>query len=513
MKKLNEFMDVDLDIEIAKKSHLDFIDYTWQRKENFIIGNHTKVICSEIDEAIKLYRQGISPFLIIMVPPRHGKTDIISRYLPPHFLGEFPESEILVATYGQDLSNEISVFSRDLICSPEYKKIYPGIELNPNNKSIQNWKLDNGIGGTHWVGVGGGSTGRGYHLGIIDDYMKDRQNAESETIREKQWYWFTNVFMTRSAPVSITIILATPWHVDDIIGRIKKEMKKNKNFPQFKIITMGYKSDDYEGGYLFLKRFSATWYKQKEAALGTYGVASLLQCNPVLRGGNMLKTDKIKIIDESELPENLKWVRGWDLASSKKERVKSDPDYTVGVQMAIVWIKQSEVDIKIPHIYIKDVVRLREEAPARNRIIIQTTKMDGPTVKVGIETVAGYKDAYTIMKDVLQGVALVRNINVSSDKVSRASALEPIFEAGNVYLVKGEWNKKFIMEVGAFPSGKHDDQVDGLIAGYEMQKSGPVSSETVSSSKSEVTEHRDVDISERKEDRGRFEGGSRSNLI
>jgi len=510
---IDDIMNIDVDAELARRHHLDFIDYTWQKSDKFIIGHHTRVICNEIDMAIEGYNKGIDQFVIVTVPPRHGKTDIISRYLPPHFLGMFPESEVLVATYGQDLSNEISTFSRDIIGSPEYMKVYPDIRLNPKSKSIQNWKLDNGKGGTHWVGIGGGSTGRGYHLGIIDDFIKDRQDAESEIIREKQWRWFTDVLMKRRAPVSITFILATPWHVDDLIGRIKKKMKKDPVFPQFKIITLPYKSDDYEKEYLFLERFPESWYLAQESVLGMYGIASLLQCNPVLRGGNLLKTSNVKIIDESELPEGLRFVRGWDLASSEKQRIKQDPDYTVGVLAAIKWVMKKEINQKMAIIYIKDVVRIRSEAPERNSRIIQTVKLDGGNVRVGIETVAGYKDTYTIMKDILKGICMVKNINVSRDKMSRASALEPVFEIGNVYLVEGDWNKKFLSEVSSFPSGAHDDQVDGLVVCWEMMKSGPVSDATVSSENAEIKAVREVDIKERTEERGKFDGSGRRSMI
>jgi predicted phage terminase large subunit-like protein len=520
--EINDFINIDFEVEKAKKSHIEFIKYTWQKSTPFIIGHHTKVICDKIDKAIEGYKQGKNQFLIIQVPFRHGKSDIISRYLPPHFLGMFPGNEVVVSSYSADLSHLFSRFARDLIDSKEYKKVYPNIELNKSSKSVSEWsikqkdkngKYKKGTGETQWVGTGGGLTGRGYHLGIVDDYLKNREEAESETIRKKCWEWFKDVFMTRRAPVSITIILATPWHTDDLIGRIKKETKKDPKFPKFEITTIPAESDKYPTGYLFPERFPVIWYEGQKATLGTYGTASLLQCNPILRGGNMLKTDKIKIIEESELPPNLKFSRGWDLASSKKERVKDDPDFTVGVLASIQWRKNKETNIRVPHIYIKDIERLREEAPKRNRVIIQTTKMDGGSVKVGVETVAGYKDAYTILKEVLMGVALVRNINVSSDKVSRASALEPIFEAGHIYLVRGDWNKKFISEAGSFPSGKHDDQIDGLIVCYEMQKAGPVSTETVSTQTTEVTENRAVDISERKEERGQFQSHDRKSLI
>ena len=471
----NELLVNEAPKELARRYHLEFIDYCWLKLDKFLHGKHTIEICERLDKAFEDYDNGISTFLIIKVPFRHGKTDIISRFLPPHYLGKYPDNEVLISTYGADFANEISRASRNIIKSDKYRELYPNVQISTESASVQNWGVKDRLGSTHWVGVGGSITGKGYQLGIIDDFLKNREDAESQTIREKQWQWFTDVFLTRRAPVSITIILATPWHADDIMGRIDSEMKTNDKFPKFETIRYPAFDNKYPKGVLFPERFGIEWYDQQRATLGTYGTASLLQCSPILKGGNVLKTDGIKIVTQDQMPfyTNLKWYRGWDLASTEKQLLKNDPDYTVGLLMAIHYVD------KVPHLYIKDVRRMQEEAPKRNRIICQCAKMDGGSVKIGIESVAGYKDTYTTMKEILKGVSSVIEINVSKDKLVRAGVLEPIFEAGNVHLFKGEWNYSFIEECSEFPSGKHDDQVDALVCAYDMARTKGGSFEAV----------------------------------
>jgi len=474
----------ELDAELARREHLLFIEHCWQKLDTFHKGIHTIDVCNRIDKAFEQFDNGQSVFLIIKIPFRHGKTDIISRYLPPHYLGRYPDNEILISTYGADFANEISRASRNIIKSDKYAEVYPYIQISTESASVQNWGINNRLGSTHWVGVGGSITGKGYQLGIIDDFLKNREDAESQTIREKQWQWFTDVFLTRRAPVSITIILATPWHTDDIMGRIAQEMKNNKGFPKFEEIVYPAFDKKYPSGTLFPARFDKIWYDQQKATLGTYGTAGLLQCSPVLRGGNLLKTDNIKVIDPDTLPflANLKWVRGWDLASSEKQLLKGDPDYTVGCLLAVQYNEKGA-----PVLYVKHIKRCQEEAPKRNRIIRQCAEMDGGGVKIGVEVVAGYKDTYTIMKDILMGISSVKEITVSRDKLSRASVLEPIFEAGNVVLFRGDWNYSFIEECGQFPSGKHDDQVDGLLCAYEMVRKGGGSFKDIQEVKTDVS--------------------------
>ncbi len=454
--------------ELARRHHLKFIQECWQKQDRFIVGTHTRAICERIDKAITDYEAGKSTRLIIKVPFRHGKSDIISRYLPPHFIGKYPDNEIMVATYSADLANSLSVFARDLINTPQYKRIYQGIKLSSARANISNWSLEGRQGETHWDGIGGAQTGKGFNLGIIDDYLKNRQDAESIVIREKQWDWFTNSFLTRGAPTSILIILATPWHTDDIIGRIKKHMEEEPNFPEFETVKFPAFDEKYEDGILFPKRFQKIWYANHKATLGPYGTASLLQCEPQAKEGNLFKVNKIKFADA--MPPNLLWVRAWDLASTEKQLIKSDPDWTACVKMAIEWEKREQVEELIPHVFIAHVSRMREDAPERNRAIMRIAETDGGEIRIAIESVAAYKDTVTQMQELFEGIRDVTPIEVFKDKLVRAVPMEIAMEAGNVTLVKGDWNEIFIDELGAFPSGKHDDQVDAMSTGYEYLK-------------------------------------------
>lgn len=454
--------------ELARRHHLEFMCQCWQRVSTFKIGMHTKAICKELDVAIERYKKGESTYLVVKVPFRHGKTDLISRYFPAHYLGLFPDNEIMVATYSADFSNEISRFARELVRSDKYKKIFPKVKIDPKSHQIQNWKIENRQGVAHWSGIGGAQTGKGYQLGIIDDYLKNRKDAESQIIRDTQWDWFTNVFLTRKDNISITIILATPWHMDDLIGRIEEEKEKNPEFPQFRIVKFPAFSDKYEKGVLFPERFSAKWYKENKAALGPYDTASLMQCDPQPREGALFKTDKVKISDK--LPQNILYARGWDLASTSKELVKHDPDYTVGIKAGIRWEKRAEVKEPIPHLFIEDIKRMQAEAPERERHMKQMSDIDGDAVPIIIESVAAYKDAAVRIRELLGGLRSVFALNVNKDKIVRATPLFSIFEAGNVTLKRSDWNNDFLAELAAFPSGKHDDQVDALSVVYEHLK-------------------------------------------
>lgn len=445
--------------------HLCFMEYTWtNRAEPFTIGFHTRRICSAIDWAIERFREGKSTAFVITVPFRHGKSEILSRKLPAHFLGLFPDCKVILCGHTQELTEGFSKISRNLIATSAYKSLFPKIRVDPGSSSGAHWRIKDREGECFASGLLGSLSGQGYHLGLLDDYCRNRADAESETLRAKMWDAFTNDFMTRKAPVSITIVLATPWHTDDIIGRIKKRMEEDENFPRFISLKFPAMSEKYKSGVLFPERFGKEWYLQQKAVLGDYGFQSLMQLEPVKRGGNMLNTDCIqRHLSSSEFPKGLRWFRVWDLAHTAQERAKADPDWTSGTLLAFNIIDG------MPHLWVRNVDRMRKDAPERDAEICSVTNLDGPYVKIGVGNSSDAKDTIKTMQKILRGKRVVLAVKESKDKVVRATPLEPIFKSGNVHVVQGEpWLADWIAELNAFPFGAHDDQVDNLSAGFAI---------------------------------------------
>jgi predicted phage terminase large subunit-like protein len=232
--------------------------------------------------------------------------------------------------------------------------------------------------------------------------------------------------------------------------------------------------DKYKkGGYLFSNKYSDQWYIDMETSLGGasgYGTQSLMRCNPRIRGGSRMKTENAVIMKKEVFDEQTKgltFVRAWDLASSVKQVVKSDPDYTVGVKMAVKYKSGTIRGVNIAEVYIADVKRGRWEAPKRNKYILETAINDG-LIKIGVEAFGAYKDAYVEIKAVLRGVRVCQKIRLQGDKLSKASCLEPVFESHNIFLLEDKWNSEYLKEFSEFPSGSHDDQVDATAIGFNM---------------------------------------------
>ena len=195
-----------------------------------------------------------------------------------------------------------------------------------------------------------------------------------------------------------------------------------------------------------------------KAAMGSYAWGAMGLQDPKPRRGKLLRADLVHFVDadkweEMELVKKATWLRGWDLASTKKEVATDDPDSTVGTKAAYV----------DGCILVDDVIRGQWRGTTRNEIIKGAADGDGRGTKVYIEVVAGYTDTYDLIKTALGSGFIVRKFVPATDKVARAAYIEPVFEAEKVYIKRAEWNDGWVDEFSRFPEGTHDDRVDSLI--------------------------------------------------
>lgn len=483
-------IDKEVIKEEARRYMLPFMLYTWGGDDNdqMKVGFHTKKICEAIDQAFEDFANGKSTYLMVTLPHRHGKSELLSRKSTAKFLGMFPDKNVMATGYSSELMEGFSRDCRNVIRSDEYHELYPGTKISRESSGVQKWEIEGRKGKTTWVGLDGTLTGKGFSLGIVDDPFKDREEVESKKMREKRWISFTQSFLTRAAPVHIVILLATTWHEDDLFGRIRREMKRNPKFPRFKELSFPAKAKDYKGEgeytgeYLFEEMYPKEWYVGQYSFLGPYGASGLLDCNPKARDGMLIKcVEGVNFHYVDEKPEGFGgYGRGWDLASTEDETLGSDPDWTVGVKGSVKTdyrelLNEYGVKVSAPiySIYIDDIIDMREEAPTRDSKM-QTAAVDDRGAIQGIEAFSGYKDTFTRMNSILEGVCQVEKINLTGDKVAKATQhIVTPFSTGRVYVnrnIDSEILERFFDTLQAFPGGSHDDHVDATVIMTAMMK-------------------------------------------
>lgn len=403
-------------------------------------------------------KEGIA-FLVSEMPPRHGKTLNIGRFLTSWFLGRNPDYRVMYVSYGATLANKSSRLSRNLMAAPMYKAVFPGVEVDPRSSAADAWNIYNHEGGMDAMGVLGGATGKGAHLLIADDLIKNREEAESEVIREKTWDAFVDDLLTRLEPGGAVILNATRWHQDDPIGRALKILERiyGNRFARLRFPAIAEENDilgRQVGEALWPKRYPIDTLRRIEQTMGSYSFSALYQQNPVPAEGGIFKRAWFHPVDS--LPRIVHTVRYWDLAMSEK----TTADYTVGVKLG-----QGEDG----HFYIMDVARFQKEWGDVVPEIARVCMEDGANVVIGIEE-AGFmsRAVQELNSDPrLHGYALF-GYPVDKDKVTRALPFAARLSAGNVSILNTHWTQDYLDEMCSFPNGAHDDCVDASSGAWAM---------------------------------------------
>lgn len=401
---------------------------------------------------------GTTKRLMIFMPPRHSKSETVTvRYTAWRIIRD-PNIKVILGSYNQRLANR---FSRKI-----RRFVEEQTSLSKERKAADEWETLAG-GGICAVGCGAGVTGYGADLIIIDDPVKNRQQAESKTYRENVYDWFNDDIYTRLEPNAAIILIQTRWHQDDLAGRLLKEMAEGGE--QWEVLSLPALAETYdatgrpiedpllreEGEALCPDRFSSEALLNIKRRLGGNSFAALYQQNPVPREGGIFKREWFtRIVNEP--PKNLLWFRAYDLAVS----TKTSADYTASFRCAL--------DEKTGDLYIADGFRERIEFPDQRRYLIERIEQEKDTSH-GIESALHGK---ALVQEVLRQRRFarrsIRSIKADKDKLTRALSWTDRAREGKVVLVRGNWINDFLDEVCHFPDSRHDDQVDAVSLAVTM---------------------------------------------
>ena len=198
--------------------------YKWKRAK------HLELLCDKLEEI----EQGRLKRLMVFMPPRHGKSEVVSKKFPAWYLSKNPDKEIILSSYAADLAYDFSRIARNTL--KDRGSIF-GKELASDSSAIKNWNIAGHDGGLTAAGVGGPITGRGANVAIIDDPIKNWEEASSKTYRDKIWKWYQSVLRTRLTPDGAIVLVMTRWHEDDLAGRLLKQEKDNWEIISFPAIA------------------------------------------------------------------------------------------------------------------------------------------------------------------------------------------------------------------------------------------------------------------------------------
>lgn len=407
-------------------------------------GKAASYLCERVQAFLERDSGAAYEVLLISLPPQHGKSMTITETLPSWYLGRNPENRVIEISYSEDFAQ---LFGRRNKAKIERFGDVFGVRLakSPNNNT--EFELDNQIGGMISRGILSGVTGRPANLMIIDDPIKTRQEADSETIRNRLWDEWENSFKTRLAAGAKVILIQTRWHEDDLAGRM---LRREKRLEVINLPCEAEKKDllgrmpgealcpEIGKGNDWLREFKRS-YESKE---GSRAWNALFQGRPTSAEGNLLRREWWRYYDTP--PQMVEEILSVDAAFKDGD----DNDF-VAIQ---AWGKRGA------DMYLLDAVKAHLDFPGTVREILRMRRARPRVRLVLVEDKANGSAIIQVLRTKIPGVVAV---NPEGGKVARANAVSGAIESGNVWLPKfAPFTGDFVEECSAFPNGAHDDQVD-----------------------------------------------------
>lgn len=437
----------------ARKSLHDYITYI---NPKYVTSVFSRLVCHALDKFVADVLAGKRPILVLQAPAQHGKSEIVSRNLPAYLMGRFPNWRIGAASYSDGLAGTMAQDVRRTINSERHIKLFPNVAPRRRYDLDRNGEFTSpgGTGSYLGVGIGAGLVGRPLDIGIIDDPIKNQQEALSSTTKESHWNWYQTVFTTRFSECSGQIIMATSWASDDLVGKVQSEFRGNPRLTVLKFPAInlpgetGYNPLLPEGA-LVPELHSLEKLRETKALFSDYWWSAIYQQSAKPIGGNVFKEFGLRHYLPKDLPKKFdKVIASWDCTFKDSDGT----DFVVGQ----VWGKLGANTYLLDQVRgrmsftktVQAVVELKNKWPNVREILIED-KANGPAV---IDT----------LKKVVPGLI---PIEPDGSKLARAHAVTSYWEAGNVWIPSQDlvpWVKDLVSELTTFPAAANDDQVDAL---------------------------------------------------
>lgn len=412
--------------------------YQWK---DYQVAAHHRLICEKL-EAVE---RGEIKRLMITMPPRHGKSVLASEYFPAWYLGRNPTHQVIHVTYGQELASGFGRKVRNQLADERYKKVF-ATRHSPDSTAAHRFHTTDG-GVYHAVGMGGAITGKGANLLIIDDPVRNREDAESAGKRQKMKDWFQSVAYTRLMPNGAVVIIQTRWHEDDLSGWLLKEHAQEN----WTVLSLPAISE--EGQALWREAYPIERLLKIKEAVGSRDWNALYQQNPIPSEGGIIKVDWLKRYETLPV-DKLRLFQSWDTAY--KAKLTNDPS------VCTTWLQTKDGKFYLIESYV-----MRGEYADVKRAI--QSKYDQ------------FKPQAVLIEDKASGQSLIQElrhtpipviaIQPNGDKITRLNSVSTMFEAGQIFLPeRAAWLADYEHELLSFPLAAHDDQVDSTSQALEWAK-------------------------------------------
>jgi predicted phage terminase large subunit-like protein len=435
---------------IARRDLLGFTRYT---HGTYTPAPHHERICT----ALEAVARGDTKRLMVFMPPRHGKSELASRRFPAWYLGAYPKHQIIAASYNSELASDFGREVRNIVGSREYRVLFD-TALAADSQAANRWHTSAG-GSYVAAGVGTAITGRGAHVLLIDDPIKDREEADSSTVRDRVWDWYTSTAYTRLMPGGAIVVIQTRWHEDDLAGRLLTAQARTGG-DTWDVLEL--KAIDDDGNALWPEWYPVPELERIRSVIGPRDWSALYQQSPVPDGKAEFSRDWLCWYHNTLKGDGMNVYLIVDPAGEKKKTSDRTAMWVVGLNSD-------------GNYYLLDFVYDRLSLSERAREVMRLHRKWKP-VRVGYEKYGKDSDieAIKMVQDRDNYRFEIVPLGGSLKKEDRIRRLVPLFEQRKVYmpptmhrtLSDGRTvdfiEQLLVEEYDRFPVGAHDDGMDCL---------------------------------------------------
>ena len=430
----------------------DLIEFCKRMQPDYKVGRHHRILADQL----MALEDGSKDRVCVNIPPRHGKSQLVSIFYPAWFLGRNPNKKVMMVSHTTDLAVDFGRKVRNLIDVADYKEIFPEVSLAVDSKSAGRWNTN--FGGEYFAcGIGSALAGRGADLLLVDDPHSEQDVINGNfSVFDKAYEWFTFGARTRLMPGGRVAIVQTRWHMDDLTGRVTNDMVKNELSDQYEIVEFPalLESDDGEMKPLWPEFFDLPALERTKASMPTFQWNAQYQQQPTAEEASIIKREWWGIWPHDDPPPVEYVIMSLDAAAEKHNRA----DYTALTTWG-VFLNEEE---GAHHLILLDSIKERLEFPELKKLSMDEYHKWEPDAFI-VEKKSSGVAIYQEMRRMGIPVQEYTPHRGTGDKMARLNSVADIIASGMAWVPSTRWAEELVEEIAGFPFMSNDDLVDSTV--------------------------------------------------